>query len=450
MKIYKLIALGLFISITAAAQTGRETGTKYGTGEDSLECLKNLSLYSEDLRNKNYDAAYPAWEAAFNNCPAATVNLYIDGATLLEHKIKKNKDAATFEDLYQKLMKVYDQRMEFFGDNRRTPTPEIKGFKALDMLKYKRNDAEVLAQAYALLDESVNYSKEKSQLAFLATFMTTSVNMYKMGKIDAMKLVEDYTLVTDGLDNQLKNPARAKYHGQIEKVKGSVETLFANSGAANCETIDQIFAPQLEDKKFDLAWLKMVSRLLVRGLCDDSELLYKVSEYQHNIEPSSASAYGLAKMYLKSNDMNRAIDYFKEAIDLCEDNDQKGEFLQQLGLVYLTQEKYSAARASALRAIELRPNWGAPYIVIGKAYAISANTIGTKELEKKSAYWAAVDKFMKAKSVDPSVAKEADELIRTYSVHFPATDEIFFEGYKNGETYTVGGWINEKTTIRAK
>jgi tetratricopeptide (TPR) repeat protein len=271
-----------------------------------------------------------------------------------------------------------------------------------------------------------------------------------MGKIDAMKLVEDYTLVTDGLDNQLKNPARAKYYEQIENIKGSVETLFANSGAANCETINQIFAPQLEDKKFDLAWLKMVSRLLVRGMCDDSELLYKVSEYQHNIEPSSASAYGLAKMYLKSNDINKAINYFKEAIDLSENNDQKGEFLQQLGLVYLTQENYSAARASALRAIELRPNWGAPYIVIGKAYAISANTIGTKEIEKKSAYWAAVDKFMKAKSVDPSVAKEADELIRTYSAHFPATNEVFFEGYKNGDTYTVGGWINEKTTIRVK
>jgi tetratricopeptide (TPR) repeat protein len=442
--------LGLFISITAAAQTGKETGTKYGTGEDSLECLKNLSLYSEDFRNKNYDAAYPAWEAAFNTCPGATVNLYIDGATLIENKIKKNKDAAEFEELYQKLMKVYDQRMEYFGDNQRTPTPEIKGFKALDMLKYKRNDGEVLSEAYALLDESVNYSKEKSQLAFLATFMTTSVNMYKMEKIDAIKLVEDYTLVTDALDNQLNNPARSKHHDQIENVKGSVESLFANSGAANCETINQIFAPQLDDKKFDLAWLKMVSRMLVRGMCDDSELLYKVSEYQHNIEPSSSSAYGLAKMYLKSNDIDKAINYLKEAIDLSEDNDQKGEFLQQLGLVYLTQENYSAARSSALRAIELRPSWGAPYIVIGKAYAISANSIGTKEIEKKSAYWAAVDKFMKAKSIDSSIAKEADELIRTYSVHFPSTDEVFFEGLKNGDTYTVGGWINEKTTIRVK
>lgn len=450
MKILKLIAIGCILSYTATAQTGRELNTKYGAGEDSLECLKNLSLYSEDLRNKNYDAAYPAWEYAFNNCPASTVNLYIDGTTLIGRKIEINKDPQAFEELYQKLMKVYDQRMEFFGDHPRTPTPEIKGYKALDMLKYKRDDKEVLLEAYHLLDESVHTLKAKSHMAFLATYMNASANLYKTGDIDAEKLVNNYILVSDGLDTQLKDPARARYHAKLEEVKGGVESLFATSGAADCSTLDRIFTPQLEEKKFDLGWLKMVSRLLMRGLCEDSELLYKTSEYQHNIEPSSASAYGLAKMYVKSHDIKRAIDYFREAVDLSEDNQQKGEFLRQLGVIYLSQENYSAARANALRAIEARPDWGAPYIIIGKAYAASANSIGNKEIEKKSAYWAAVDKFMKAKSVDPSVTDEANELIKLYSAYFPATDEIFFEGLENGSTYTVGGWINERTSVRAK
>ncbi|HLW06634.1 MAG TPA: hypothetical protein VKY45_03660 [Marinilabiliaceae bacterium] len=450
MKILKLIAIGCILSYTATAQTGRELNTKYGAGEDSVECLKNLSLYSEDLRNKNYEAAYPAWEHAFNNCPAATVNLYIDGVNLLGQKIEKNKDPEVFEQLYQMLMKVYDQRMEYFGDHPRTPTPEIKGYKALDMLRYKRDDKDVLIEAYGLLDESVGTLKAKSHMAFLATFMNASVNMFKMEKIDAETLVRNYIIVSNGLDAQLKDPARSRFHPQLEQVKSGVEALFANSGAADCGTLDRIFTPQLEEKKFDLGWLKMVSRLLMRGLCEDSQLLYKTSEYQHNIEPSSASAYGLAKMYLKSNDIKRSIEFFKEAVDLSEDNQQKGEFLRQLGLIYLSEENYSAARTNALRAIEARPDWGAPYILIGKAYAASANTIGSKEIEKKSAYWAAVDKFMKAKSVDPSVTDEANELIKIYSAHFPATDEVFFEGLETGSTYTVGGWINERTTVRAK
>ncbi len=450
MKIFKLIVIGSLLSYTVLAQTGRESQTRYGVGEDSIACLKNLSLYTEDFKNKNFDAAFPTWQEAFDNCPAATVNLYIDGVAMVTKKISDNKDPNVAEDLYQLLMKVYDQRIEYFGNHPRTPASDIKGFKAIDMLKYKRDDKEVIEEAYNLLDEAVSAGKNNAHMAFLATFMNTSVTMFKMDKIDAEKLIKDYTAVTDGLDSQLADQTRARFHEQLERIKGGVESLFANSGAADCETIDRIFGPQLEEKKFELAWLKLVSRLLMREDCEDSKLLYQVSEYQHNIEPSAASAYGLAKMYLKSNDLKRSIEFFEEAVKLSENDNQRADFLRQLALIHLSDENYAQSRRNALRAIEARPDWGAPYIIIGKAYAASANTIGSKEVEKKSAYWAAVDKFMKAKAVDSSVAEEANELIRIYSAHFPATDEIFFEGLEVGSAYTVGGWIKEVTSIRAK
>jgi len=451
MKALKLIVIGLIVSIAQmSAQTGAESGTKYGVGEDSIRCIKNLSLYNEDFRNKNYEAAFPAWEIVFNECPAATVNIYLDGATMIKDKISKNRDAAKFEELYQYLMKVYDQRMQFFGDHRRTPTPAIKGYKAVDMLNYKRDDNEVVKEAYGLLKEAITTLKKSSQPAFLATFMATSVNMYNMNEISAEEVINNYTTISDIVDVLLKDQSRARYHQVYEQVKGGVESLFASSGVATCDVIIKIYEPQLEENKFDLAWLKRVSRLLARGLCEDAELLFKVSEYQHNIEPSDASAYGLARMYLKTGDLNKAIEYFNQAVNLTEDASQKGEYLYQMAILELSQDRYSKARSHALRAIEARPNWGAPYIVIGKAYALSANTLGSKEIEKKSAYWAAVDKFMKAKSIDPSFTDEANEQIRVYSAHFPGTEEIFFEGLEVGSTYTVGGWINERTTIRTK
>ncbi len=450
MRIFKLILLGLILSYTVAAQTGRESSTRYGVGEDSIACLKNLSLYTEDFKNKNFDAAFPTWQEAFDNCPASTVNLYIDGVTLITKKISDNKDPNKFDELYQLLMKVYDQRIEYFGNHPRTPASDVKGFKAIDILKFKRDDKDALIEAYNLLDECVYTSKNNAHMAFLATFMNTSVTMYKMGEIDAEKLIKDYTTVSNGVESQLADQARARFHEQLEKIKAGVESLFSTSGAADCETIDKIFGPQLDEKKFDLSWLKLVSKLLMKEDCENSKLLYQVSEYQHNIEPSASSAYGLAKMYLKSNDIRRSISFFEEAVKLSENDNQKADFLRQLALIHLSEQNYQQARRNALRAIEARPDWGQPYIIIGKAYAASANTIGNKEVEKKSAYWAAVDKFMKAKSVDSSVTDEANELIKLYSAHFPATDEIFFEGLENGSAYTVGGWINEVTSIRTK
>ncbi|GAO30982.1 TPR repeat protein [Geofilum rubicundum JCM 15548] len=280
--------------------------------------------------------------------------------------------------------------------------------------------------------------------------MGTSVNMYNMGQIDAEEVVNNYTTISDIVDHTLKDQSKSRYHGVYEQVKGGVESMFANSGVATCDVIIKIYEPQLEENKFDLAWLKRVSQLLARGLCEDAELLYKVSEYQHNIEPSGASAFGLARMYLKAEDIDRALEFYAQAVELTENAEQKGEYLNQMATLHLSQDNLTQARNHALRAIEVRPDWGAPYILIGKAYALSANSIGSKELEKKSAYWAAVDKFMKAKSVDPSFADEANEQIRIYSAHFPAKDEVFFEGLEVGSTYTVGGWINERTTVRTK
>ena len=80
---------------------------------------------------------------------------------------------------------------------------------------------------------------------------------------------------------------------------------------------------------------------------------------------------------------------------------------------------------------------------------MSASEIGSGDFEGRVAYWAAVDKFERAKQIDPSVAGRANELIRTYTPHFPTRENIFFNDYAEGQSYTVGGWINEVTTIRA-
>ena len=77
------------------------------------------------------------------------------------------------------------------------------------------------------------------------------------------------------------------------------------------------------------------------------------------------------------------------------------------------------------------------------------NSFSDSKFGGKEVYWVAVDKFAKAKQVDPSVANRATDLMRSYSQHYPSTETIFFNDYAEGQSYTVGGWINETTTIRA-
>ena len=98
--------------------------------------------------------------------------------------------------------------------------------------------------------------------------------------------------------------------------------------------------------------------------------------------------------------------------------------------------------------MKINPNSGKAYILIGKAYVFGSKGYSQDDFEQHTVFWAAVDKFIKAKQVDPEVLTEADELIITYSVYFPTSGEAFFNSIKSGDTVKIGGWINENTVAR--
>ena len=84
-KVLKIILLPLFIGILALpspAQKGIEDGSRYGHGEDSIQCLRNLSLYREFVKYDNFHDALAPWRRVFRDCPTATENIYIDGVRM--------------------------------------------------------------------------------------------------------------------------------------------------------------------------------------------------------------------------------------------------------------------------------------------------------------------------------------------------------------------------------
>jgi hypothetical protein len=64
--------------------------------------------------------------------------------------------------------------------------------------------------------------------------------------------------------------------------------------------------------------------------------------------------------------------------------------------------------------------------------------------------WAALDKYYRAKSVDPSVADDANDKIGRYSQYMPSKTDLFDRGIAEGSSFTVGCWINETTTARGR
>jgi hypothetical protein len=88
--------------------------------------------------------------------------------------------------------------------------------------------------------------------------------------------------------------------------------------------------------------------------------------------------------------------------------------------------------------------------LIGQLYIAAREDVFDNDFDQTTVFWAAIDKFAQAKNVDPEVADKANDLIRQYSKYFPNNELVFFHTLKEGDSYKVGGWINETTTVRSR
>lgn len=104
----------------------------------------------------------------------------------------------------------------------------------------------------------------------------------------------------------------------------------------------------------------------------------------------------------------------------------KAEDYYLIGVLLFEQNNMSKARQYCQKAIETNPDYGAPYILIGNMYAKSAKSIYPNDaVLAKAVYYAAIDKFEKARQVDQNVAEDAGKLANTYRAHLPSTEEVF-------------------------
>ena len=79
MKKLALLILGLIL-INTVITAQKKDEPKYG--QDSAQCVRNLSLYSEFYRQKNYADARKPWRATVEICPASNKKRPLTGRSL--------------------------------------------------------------------------------------------------------------------------------------------------------------------------------------------------------------------------------------------------------------------------------------------------------------------------------------------------------------------------------
>ncbi len=443
-KILALIA-GFALSLGAvSAQTGAASGTQFGVGEDSLKCITNISLFVPYAKNGNYKDALEYWEKAFNDCPASTRDLYLYGVRIVAWQIQNEKDQAKKDALIEKLLGVYDQRIKYFGNDNRYPESWILGRKALDLLTHK---PDAVAKAYEIIKRSVELGKEESEIPVLQYYITLSSLILSSNEGHKEQFINDYLKTSAILDNIVAKGDKAGEQAAAAKVV--CDERFATSGAADCESIQRIFGPKIEQNKDNKDFLKETIALIRRVGCQEIDCYFTAAAYAHKIEPTTESALGMAGQALRQGDVEVSMRYFEEAVSLAEVG-EKAEIYYNMGTVMFSQRNYYKSKEYLTKAIDAAPNDGKTYIMLARLYAASPRAIYPDDpTMAASVYYAVVDKLQKAKSVDPSVTDEANQLIRTYSQHFPKKEEIFMNpDIEVGKPLRIGGWVQETVVPR--
>lgn len=435
----KIMALVFGVCLVGGVAKAQTPEAKFGV--DSTKTIESASIYIEFVKQKNYKDALPAWRYVFYNAPKFQMTTYVRGEEIMTNMFIQTNNHAYIDTL----MMVYDQRIKYFGDHPRYGEAYILGKKGADLVRFGKKDSQTQKEAYGYLAKSFELEGENAHPITVQILFFAAGDLLKNELISRDDYINLYMKVSTYIDKSLKS---AKNPEPVKEMKDKVDALFFNSGVADCETLNRLLTAKYEANKDDLDNLKSISSLLRRNECVDLPLYAMVAEKLYKLDPNADAAYSLAIMFLKRQEFDKTETYLKEAIDKCEDNAAKGDYYMRMAQLKLAKKQYAAAKSNALEALKINPNNGQAYLLIGKAYAAFAPSYGEDAFDHASVFWVAVDKFNRAKQVDPGVTDAANQLIATYSPHFPNKDEAFFRSVTDGATVKIGDWIGETTVAR--
>ncbi len=459
MKTTKIISIALVtflsfvLSTSLNAQKGIDNGTPWGSGEDSVRCREAVSLLTSYAKSKNYQDAVEFFNRAYNECPGSSKNIYIYGPKILGWQYQNAKTAEEKDAIFKKILKLYDDRMVYFGDDPKYTKDWIVSQKITEYLAYVPKEKYDYDLLYNWTKPFVTKGGEKADPQVVYFYVFSSLNK-AIGNADwHAHYVDDYMIGNDYLEKSLElaeqsnDSVRFNY---VSDLKAQLDNLFARSGLADCKMLVNVFGKDLEANKDNPTFLQAMLDLFRYADCEKESIYFQASKYMFAIKPTAASAVGLAREALNSKRTSEAFDYLAKALELTREPALRATIHTMMGVIRKDQNSFSEARKMFNEALRENPKNGTPLLLIAQMYAASASSIFPDDpIKQRCVYYLVIDKLERARSIDPNIASEAARLIGIYRRNLPAQTDIFMHPDLNvGSSFVVGGWISESTTIR--
>ena len=466
--IYSILTLSLiFISGQLVGQCDNWNALDAGNKDEA----ENLHVtYRDYIKVKNYDEAYSTWLQVFDMAPSADGNRdwhFKDGIAIYKHKFTNEADPTKKKEYKDKILELYDQCIKCYEaqaikipkcadeDCLREKMGLLYGEKAFDMY-YTLNTP--YSQTLAALDRSTRLAGNATLYTTFAPYANIVVYEFQKEGMSKEQARSIYAKLNDIANVNIES--NEKYGSYYKQAQDAMNAKFREieDEIFDCDYFKAKLEPEYRANEDNAEIVKYVYNKLLKQGCDKEDALlvelqekWEVYAAEENAKrqaefEANNPAFVAKKLY-DAGDFTGAIAKYEETIASESDPAKQAEYYFRIASIKFRKlDQYTAARTAARQAAKLRPDWGRPYILIGEMYARSSSSCGKDPFEKGLAVIAAINKWSQAKSVDPSIAEDANSLINRYSKYRPQKEDVFMRK-ANNKTFTVPCWIGESVKV---
>ncbi len=424
----------LLLALTPAVATAQ---TEDGGSPERREIAMHYSLYYENFKNENYQAALPDLRWILENAPTfpqGDDRNYERAVKAYGALAKQAQDEAAKQAYLDSALALIENAV---------PALEAAG-------------AEVDPYAWTLKKGRFLQMHQNALPEMRDEMLAAYRKAYQMAPQDMDAYYLD--LILRAYVSADKKEEAIAFMDQLEQQRGDeeeVSNLLAKWGARvftepaeRVAYLEGIVAENPEDAEAMTELFQLYMRQNMR------EEASQLAEQLLAQNPSPDLLRTIAKMQLEDGQAQQAFELYQQAIE-ASDEPASAEVFYNMGLALQRMGQLSKARTYFRKALDADPAFGRAHLAIGDLYASAvAQCASRMEWTDRAVYWAAVDQYQQAKSVDPSIASVANQKISTYRQYFPSQEKLFFGDLQEGQSYTIDygcyAWIGETTTVRAQ
>ncbi|MFY0626025.1 MAG: hypothetical protein JXR07_07015 [Reichenbachiella sp.] len=420
------------ILVSATFMSLAQPGWKWP--EDVETAKENNALYVDAIKSKDFATAIGPHSWLLENCPDLNESLYINGSKIYEGLEKIEKDPEQKKAYQITALKMYDERIKYFGKE-----GKVLNRKAFTAYKYYKNERTKYGELMVLFDKTFELNGNKVLKNNLMAYMDVIRRFKKTGgEMTDEQILDKYGVISDIIAFQ----NAAKPSAAFETIQANVDKILLATVDVNCELLEGKFVPKMIETK-EPKMAKKVFQLMLTAKCTDSPSFIQAAELVFDSEPDAGLAKVIAIKHVSAGNIDLGNEWYDKALGLTEDNLEKGALYLSKAQVYSNKGIRTEARSNARKALANDPSLKDAYTLIGNLYMQSYQDCrkGVSKVDDRLVFIAAYNQFAKAGNTKGMTsAKE----------QFPSISEMFELGLEEGQSMTVGCWINETVRLERR